>query len=621
MTKQVVTQKRLYLDGTFTNVKSLGDGVYEGIVATNSIDRHGEALDINGLDTKAYMDTNPVVLFGHDYSNPENVIGKALTLGKTKMVTKDGVDDGGVQLSSQFQLFTDIKDTKATLVAKLIKKGVLALSIGFVPKEIDGDTYTKSEMAEFSVVPVPANAEAAITARSLALKPKEKALLRLVFKGAISSDLPAAPEDTDWDGGAAVKAVKEWASNADGDIDFTKYRKAFFWVDPAEADKQGGYKLPFATVIDGKLTAVWDGVAAAYAAVQGARGGVKDIDKDAVLTQIKKYYGKFDKDWPADDTEDKDADVAPAQLEETDVSADPNNADLGAQDNPQNPGGDSAANTVKAKGAIADELAEDKVQEQKSDALEGVWEIYWAFCDVVWDSNTSANDIPDLIKELISLLQQVADGTYKPVLDDGDADEYGAVESALRKGVDVKKVMATLVAKGIVTKDDDPDNESLLQQVLQDVAGIDVTVDRLQAQISQKLGVPNPDVDAADHSDNSLPADANSDIVTDDDGAAGNGRGTDGGAATNTVKELTIPVTENGLDIHDLDAHSVKQLAIALKRYAQELEEDATTIASSTSQGDGSPTVRKRKLVLKQARKKVVSVDKLVELTLQQLPH
>jgi len=117
---------------------------------------------------------------------------------------------------------------------------------------------------------------------------------------AIKSNLPTAPEDTTWDSGEAIKAVKAWASDSDGNIDFAKYKKAFFYMDDGGGDKQGDYHLPFADVISGELKAVWNGVAAAMAALNGARGSgiVPDGDKEAVYAQIGKYYDKFGKDQP-----------------------------------------------------------------------------------------------------------------------------------------------------------------------------------------------------------------------------------------------------------------------------------------------------------------------------------
>jgi HK97 family phage prohead protease len=116
----------------------------------------------------------------------------------------------------------------------------------------------------------------------------------------IKSNLPTADPDQDWDAGEAIKNVKAFASDDDGNIDFDTYEKAFFWVVAEADDKQGDYKLPFADVIDGKLTAVWNGVAAAMGALNGAQGGVKmpDADREPVYEQIGKYYKKFSKDQP-----------------------------------------------------------------------------------------------------------------------------------------------------------------------------------------------------------------------------------------------------------------------------------------------------------------------------------
>lgn len=122
----------------------------------------------------------------------------------------------------------------------------------------------------------------------------------MVIKGVIDSSLPLAPEDTDWSASEAIKALKEKASNSDGDINFTTYKKGFFYVEDGGGDKQGDYKLPFATVIDGEIKAVWNGVAAAMGALNGARGGVdmSDLDKEDVYHEICTYYKRFDKTPP-----------------------------------------------------------------------------------------------------------------------------------------------------------------------------------------------------------------------------------------------------------------------------------------------------------------------------------
>lgn len=125
----------------------LGEGIIEAVVASGKTDRHGESLDIQGLDTKSYM-KNPVVLWAHDYQ--KTPIGQTLKLTKTK--------DGKLIAKVQFAIN---EDSFAYKVYRLYKGGFMrAFSIGFIPKDMDGDRYTKSEMIEHSAVPIPANDEA-----------------------------------------------------------------------------------------------------------------------------------------------------------------------------------------------------------------------------------------------------------------------------------------------------------------------------------------------------------------------------------------------------------------------------------------------------------------------------
>lgn len=144
--------------GTIAEVKALGDRQIEAIVATDAIDRHGEILSIEGVDLKAYKQ-NPVVLWAHDYGSLP--IAKAVGIKK---------EDGKIVAKMEF----NENDEFAMKVYQAIKDGFLnAFSIGFIPtdaKYIEGKDalmWTQSEMIEFSVVPVPANAEALVQAKAL----------------------------------------------------------------------------------------------------------------------------------------------------------------------------------------------------------------------------------------------------------------------------------------------------------------------------------------------------------------------------------------------------------------------------------------------------------------------
>lgn len=108
------------------------------------------------------------------------------------------------------------------------------------------------------------------------------------------TDLPLADRARVWDGTAAEQSVRAWAT--DGDVtDWAKYGQAFFW----HADnptKLADFKMGFAEVIDGTLTAIPRGIFTVAAILQGSRGGVEGID-DAEIATIKgecaAYYRKM----------------------------------------------------------------------------------------------------------------------------------------------------------------------------------------------------------------------------------------------------------------------------------------------------------------------------------------
>jgi len=135
------------------------------VFSDGSVDRVGDTIDPNGWDLSAYK-RNPVVLFAHDSSAPP--------IGRTQHVWSDGT-----------RLLGDIKFAPpetyefADTIFRLIRDGFLRSgSVGFIPidyefsKDADrpfGIDFKRQELAEFSIVPVPANANALIEARAKGL--------------------------------------------------------------------------------------------------------------------------------------------------------------------------------------------------------------------------------------------------------------------------------------------------------------------------------------------------------------------------------------------------------------------------------------------------------------------
>lgn len=152
--REVGEKVRFNLSVDTAATKDLGDGVLEATITTSNVDRHNESIDTTGIDTSNYMD-NPVVLYGHDYFGFP--IGKTIKLTETKN-----------KIKAKFQLAIEEYDFADTAY-KLIKGGYLnAVSIGGIVREWSEDfkTIKKMEMIEFSIVSIPANADAIITSRS-----------------------------------------------------------------------------------------------------------------------------------------------------------------------------------------------------------------------------------------------------------------------------------------------------------------------------------------------------------------------------------------------------------------------------------------------------------------------
>ncbi len=120
--------------------------------------------------------------------------------------------------------------------------------------------------------------------------------LKPEFREAVTkfTDLPLADRELAWDADEAEALVRRWATD-DEEIDFDRYSKAFVVVDGPE-DNLTSYKLPFATVTDGQLTAVPRGIFAGAAALQGARGGIDLPSGDLTRAQnhLGQYYTKMD---------------------------------------------------------------------------------------------------------------------------------------------------------------------------------------------------------------------------------------------------------------------------------------------------------------------------------------
>lgn len=154
---------RVAIRQTFdAEIKAADDGASRQmafVISTATPDRDKDVINPAGVSLANYL-KNPVVLWSHDYSAPP--IGRAVS------ITSDGQ-----RLVAQAE-FADAETYPfADTIYRLLQKGFLrATSIGFRPTkymrndERGGYDFEECELLEFSVVAVPANAEALAIAAS-----------------------------------------------------------------------------------------------------------------------------------------------------------------------------------------------------------------------------------------------------------------------------------------------------------------------------------------------------------------------------------------------------------------------------------------------------------------------
>lgn len=263
-------------------------------------DREGEVLSLDGWELSSYK-SNPVLLWMHNRNPAHNglpigsvkFIGKRTLGGKKKLVFEPQFDD-----STEFN----------RTVKQFYENGVLnSFSVGFLPKEREGNRYIKQELLEISAVPVPALASAQVIDAAKELGISEGKALQVVDFPKTKATVPfraydPAPESRAWDSAAATARARKWAGGPDKDkMNWNMYKELFTWFDSDERTSFGVYKLPHHDVTGGEPLTIWRGVVAAMGVLLGARGGVDvpESDKRRIYNHLARHYRQFDKEPPA----------------------------------------------------------------------------------------------------------------------------------------------------------------------------------------------------------------------------------------------------------------------------------------------------------------------------------
>lgn len=124
------------------------------------------------------------------------------------------------------------------------------------------------------------------------------------------AQLPIADRDTEWDGEEALRALHDAGRLNDG---------CFWRSDDAtpDSDVQADYRLPFATIIDGQLTAVPRGIFAVAGVLQGSMGGIDlpEPVQEMIRGRVGAYYERMAEEF------DDDSIVAPWEQNNTEEAA------------------------------------------------------------------------------------------------------------------------------------------------------------------------------------------------------------------------------------------------------------------------------------------------------------
>ena len=275
-------------------IKEVDDssGEFVGYAAIfGNVDLQGDVIEKGAFRKTIQEQSNVPILWQHDTTQP---------IGVTVEIDED---DRGLLVKGKLNLETQ----RGREAYALIKQGAIkGLSIGYdVVKDVIESGVRKIKeirLWEWSLVTFPANPLAEVTN----------------VKTAVAPHTPPVSESSNWNADEAEQRVREWASDGDT-IDWAKYREAFAWYDSENPERFGSYKLPHHDIENGQLVTVWRGVAAAAAALSGARGGV-DIptaDIDGVKQHLSTHYKQFNQTPPWE--KDKDEEFTDAEKSSDDT--------------------------------------------------------------------------------------------------------------------------------------------------------------------------------------------------------------------------------------------------------------------------------------------------------------
>lgn len=296
------------------DVQTLAERRVKFTITTSAPDRERDVVSANGVDTTNF-EKNPVVLFAHDY--------RSLPVGRCIQLQREGE-----KIVAVTEFATEDLNPQAERVFRMVKAGFLkAASIGFRPlewvydEERRGVNFQKVELLEYSIVPVPANAQALAAASAdgidtAILKEWAEQTLKTLEesedteKGVSPKDVSTskADEGMAW----SAPSLKDFTDKTWGDLSASEKRNIaghYAWAAQMPPDAFGSLKLPHHETKSGSV--VWRGVVAAIARMNQAQ--IPSADMGAVKAHLRRHYKAFR---PDADTPDALKSLAPFDADE-----------------------------------------------------------------------------------------------------------------------------------------------------------------------------------------------------------------------------------------------------------------------------------------------------------------
>lgn len=212
--------------------------VVTGIISSSALDAFGDQIDQDGIQLRGSVP----LLWSHDHRTP---IGRAVSIARD-----------GDKTRASFELSKT--DPAATRIHNLAREGIVTgLSVGLVPKKWSGNRLTESELVEVSLVSVPANPDAAITAvRSAPQNPESITMENGIAR--VASPRVAAPSIVNrnverWSFARAIAMITE---DPDGpDVGFERECHAEM-IKRGAVPKHGGFMIPMRGLLERAIGAV-----------------------------------------------------------------------------------------------------------------------------------------------------------------------------------------------------------------------------------------------------------------------------------------------------------------------------------------------------------------------------